>query len=318
MRARIRDWLSSRAGRDPRRPDTVWNILTAVVAKNPEPDAERALAALAELQEICKDRDEYLYRALRMLALHRSVVVQKRLMAELGPIVQAGPFAGMCLAESSQEGAYLPKLLGCYEADLHGEWERIIATGRSDILNIGCADGYYAVGLARRMPGVRIHAFDTSAVARASCRHLARRNGVEDRIEIGGTFTGGDFARFADRDMLVICDIEGGEWELLDPTRYPALKDMDLIVEMHGLQAQGGDVRLTERFRNTHRIRRIDAKLHTWPLPSALAEADELDRLLAVWEWRIEPTPWVVLERLTGGTTALSVGKGGRPGGRGQ
>ena len=83
----------------------------------------------------------------------------------------------------------------------------------------------------------------------------------------------------------------------LDTGEEGSLPLMDVLVEMHELQTHGTDQLLAERFGSTHRMRRIDAALHAWPPPPVLADMDELDKLLAVWEWRIEPTPWAVLER---------------------
>jgi len=40
------------------------------------------------------------------------------------------------------------KLLGFYEQPLQPYIEQVIQTGYPTIINIGCAEGYYAVGLA--------------------------------------------------------------------------------------------------------------------------------------------------------------------------
>ena len=101
------------------------------------------------------------------------------------------------------------------------------------MLNIGCAEGYYAVGLARAMPRARSLAFDTNPKAQAACKQLAAKNGVSDRVTVGGLFSPSDFADYVDESTLVFCDIEGAELELLDPALAPALESLDLIVESH-------------------------------------------------------------------------------------
>ena len=288
-----------RLGRKPAARDgenhAIWPVLTRATASNPQPDTAAALAGLGELRAICKSPDAFLAWALRLLALHRSVVIQQRLQETMGTSVQSGPFTGMRLRGHSREGGQVPKLLGCYEADLHGEWERVVRRDYATVVNVGCADGYYAVGLARRMPRTRILAYDSDSEARQSCGELAELNGVADRIEIRGSFTGKEFAALPAADVFVICDIEGYERELLDPARFPRLKGMDLLVEMHDLAAARTDRLLRERFVGTHTFSRVDATLGARKLPVAFAEQDELDRLLAVWEWRIEPTPWAIM-----------------------
>lgn len=41
------------------------------------------------------------------------------------------------------------------------------------------------------------------------------------------------WAPFAGHRVFVLCDIEGGEAAVLDPTVAPALRDFDLLVETH-------------------------------------------------------------------------------------
>ena len=93
--------------------------------------------------------------------------------------------------------------------------ERIVAAPYERIVDIGCAEGYYAVGLALRMPGTRIFAFDINEKAQAACRNLATLNGVSDRVTVGGLFSGADFADYG--GSCVICDIEGAERDAARP-----------------------------------------------------------------------------------------------------
>ncbi len=69
----------------------------------------------------------------------------------------------------------LQQMLGCYEQQLHPVWMNATRRGYEAILNIGCAEGYYAVGLARLMKGARVIARDTNAAAQAAMAELARR-----------------------------------------------------------------------------------------------------------------------------------------------
>jgi len=80
--------------------------------------------------------------------------------------------------------------LGCYEHELHPHVERLIGRTFDALLNIGCADGYYAVGLARRMPGAPVFAHDLNPKAQTGCREVAALNGVAERGQVGGLFEG--------------------------------------------------------------------------------------------------------------------------------
>src|SRR5512140_2013789 len=62
--------------------------------------------------------------------------------------VLSGPFKGMRYGDFSYNSALIPKLLGTYEADLHNWVGEALATGYDAVINVGCAEGYYAVGFA--------------------------------------------------------------------------------------------------------------------------------------------------------------------------
>jgi predicted O-methyltransferase YrrM len=74
----------------------------------------------------------------------------------------------MHYTENSQGSCYIPKLLGVYERELHDVLENLIAWGPDLVIDAGAAEGYYAVGLARRLPQSRIMAFEMEEGGRAS------------------------------------------------------------------------------------------------------------------------------------------------------
>jgi hypothetical protein len=234
---------------------------------------------------------------LRQLAKWRSIVLANTLLQRGGGRVAHGPFAGMLYPVAAAEGGRAPRLLGVYEASLHAVIETVIARAYAGVIDIGSAEGYYAVGLALRMPAALIHARDTNPAARDLCGQLARANGVEDRLQIGGEVTHADLALCAEGPTFVLCDIEGAEAELLDPARAPALAEADLLVEVHEGMRPGLLALLTDRFAGTHRITRIDRSLRPDLLPDWAETLSDLDRLLLLWEWRAAPTPWLWMER---------------------
>jgi len=50
------------------------------------------------------------------------------------------------------------KILGCYEAEITPAVEEAISRNYRTMLDVGCAEGYYAVGLARGVPGSVVYA----------------------------------------------------------------------------------------------------------------------------------------------------------------
>ncbi len=261
-----------------------------------QPDYAALLVQEAKKVLDLNEAPDIVYRKLwlRMLFL-RGMDVARDLRSLTSDSVYSGPFKGMKLTPAVLTGCFAPTLLGCYEHELHPAVERIVARGYKKILNIGCAYGYYAVGLALRMPQVTVDAFDINPETQQKCRDMATLNGVGDRLNVSGEFRGEDFARHAGPDTLAIVDIEAAEKTLLDPALYPALQKIDLLVEMHDLMDASISKTMQERFAPTHDIEIIRNRETQFPLEQIIGNdqyADPFDCLIAAWEVRDGPTPW--------------------------
>ena len=220
--------------------------------------------------------------ALRLLSKWRASLVYNTALIKQGDVVASGPFAGMVYAGAATEGAVLPRLLGCYEASLQPVIETIIARAYPQVVDVGCAEGYYAVGLARRMPN--------------STRALAQANDVAARVQVGGLLDHAGLALCAQQKTVLIVDIEGAEDGLLAPDLAPALRHTDILVETHDGLHPGVSNSLLQRFASTHKITKIHRDLQPEALPQWMDKLSDLDRLLALWEWRSSPTPWLWMQ----------------------
>jgi Met-10+ like-protein len=234
-----------------------------------------------------------LEQAFRHLAKWRSELISNTLVERSGTTVLSGPFKGMNYAVRASEGSRASRLLGAYEASLAPVIEEIVTKGYPVVVDVGSAEGYYAVGLARRMRSARILARDANPKAQELCRALAAANDVADRVEIGGLMDHADFDICLKQRTLVVCDIEGAEAELLDPVAAPGLRQADILVECHDCMRQGLSHLLVERFKATHTIRLLGRRLDDSGLPDWMESLSDLDRLVALWEWRGGPTPWL-------------------------
>lgn len=240
---------------------------------------------------------ESLAQAHRLLSKWRAQLIENTIVARQGSVIEHGPFTGMHYDIGAAEGARIPRLLGCYEASLVPLFETVIDRAYPQIVDIGCAEGYYAVGLARQMPDTRVLARDTDPKAQVACRLLAERNLVADRIDIGGEWGHADFDLCKERRSFVLIDIEGAEDTLVNPARAPGLIQADLLVEVHEKIRPGLTEVLIRRFSPTHLVTRIDRALDSAALPDWMESFSDLDRIMALWEWRGGPTPWLWMER---------------------
>ena len=174
-----------------------------------------------------------------------------------GRRVHTGPFAGMRYVAGSVGSCFIPKLLGIYERELADKVELICRRGSQSIIDIGAAEGYYAVGMALRNPEAQIVAFEMDDHGRRVLQEMAELNGVADRLGILGKCGPEDLARVlsGDLDPIVICDVEGDEARLLDLAAVPALRGATVLVEVHDFVRRGMAEELRSRFAPTHRVR---------------------------------------------------------------
>lgn len=179
--------------------------------------------------------------------------------------VRAGPFRGMAYLDEASGSGLLPKLLGTYEMEVHPAIEAMVARGPDVLVDVGAAEGYYAVGLARRLPTARVIAYDTDRYARHLLGRMRAANGVGDRVEMRGFCSAAELEvtlAAADRPA-VVSDCEGFEDQLLDPGRAPALRRTEVLVEVHEGMSPGVGARLRQRFEATHRIDAYPARPRT-------------------------------------------------------
>jgi hypothetical protein len=212
--------------------------------------------------------------------------------------VQRGPFAGMRLpTKASWGGGYLaPKLLGSYEQELHRAIEKAVARRPDVVINVGCAEGYYAIGLARRLPRAHVYAFDISEDAQRACRIAAEENQVSDRVEVRGLCDAEQLAALCPEGVraLIVLDCEGAELALLDATAARQLGRADLIVELHDFVDRRITPTLMERFAVTHKPSLVREGTCAPMEHPALQPLGSFDRALLSCEFRPETMQWMV------------------------
>jgi precorrin-6B methylase 2 len=218
-------------------------------------------------------------RYIRYPRLRRQWRQLRRILTKLPDAkrVAQGPFEGMGYIPLASSHTTLPMLLGTYERELHPAIEAICGAGCDRIVDIGAAEGYYAVGMALRNPGVSLVAFEMNASVRYYLRRLARRNGVRPRIKILGECTPAalETALAAAKRPAVICDCEGAEDMLLDPVRVPSLRRALILVETHEGMVNGIEDHIHKRFAATHDIEVIRNRVRTLDdLPAGCALSD--------------------------------------------
>ncbi|MGN6367284.1 MAG: hypothetical protein ACTHN5_03395 [Phycisphaerae bacterium] len=172
------------------------------------------------------------------------------------PIVVAGPFKGMVFTRQTYSSALVPSLLGTYEKEIHPAVEALCNFGFDVLADIGAGEGYYAVGMLLKNKSAITIGYEMFKPANHVLHRVAKLNGVGNRLVRPGMCTAEKLSaalRKAKRPA-VICDCEGAEDFLLDPTAIPELRRAAILVELHDHERAGVSDRVRERFASTHDV----------------------------------------------------------------
>lgn len=225
-------------------------------------------------------------------------------------IVQSGPFRGMRYPSFTATGSSLyPKLIGSYEREIHNFIQKILVKKYDFIFDVGCAEGYYAIGLAYKLKNIgrstKIMAFDTNKEAQRMCRDMCETNDVEDIVEIQAWCTPKYLESFDfGKKSLIIADCEGFERELFNKKNAQNLKNVDMLVEIHDWcqdEIMTLDY-LKDLFEGTHKIELIYGiddyeKAYTYNYPET-ATFPISERFLIFQEGRRRLGEWLFLEAI--------------------
>ena len=228
--------------------------------------------------------------------------VSKKISSTEPMKVLYGPFKGLIYPALDWVGSVsLPRILGTYESELHDVLEQICKTRYETIINIGAGEGYYTIGLAKRIPTAHVFAFETDPKGQILCIEMSKANHVNKRITVSGACDLDKLSQLVNGKQggLVFCDCEGCEFELLRPDRLPKLEYFDLLVELHDYRDVGPIVTqvFNSRFSGTHCVEMINLR-YLKPLAHLdLEDLSLLEQRAVALEERKYSVGWVFLRR---------------------
>ena len=174
--------------------------------------------------------------------------------------IQAGPFQGMCWGAVANCSLLTPKLLGTYEQELHGRLEQFPVFDL--VIDIGAAEGWYAVGILHRHQARKVVAFEMADDGRENLLANVRRNAVSpESIEVRSECTVDGLQTLlrslpADSNfrLLIISDCEGFEGKLLAADTLKLCANAYFIIETHDYFVPGVRERLTTTLAISHAV----------------------------------------------------------------
>ena len=240
----------------------------------------------------------FIYGLTAPVRLYSSRLLKK----EFGNNVAYGVFKGMKLGDNSWWGLFdpSPKILGTYEKHV---LERLKAesTNRRVFIDIGAADGFFGIGAIVSDLFEKAYCFEISQKGQKVIRENARLNNISERIEVHGEANRETLlsilSLYKPSEVLILCDIEGAEYDFLNEELLKELKGVSVIIELHEFLEGGREKAeaLIAKASEEHHVEELKE------IPIDLNEFEVLDslssntRLLAVSEGRPEAMRWITL-----------------------
>lgn len=130
-------------------------------------------------------------------------------------VVKNGPFSGIKYPKLvSTCSSIYPKIIGSYETELAESIRGILKNSYKVIYDIGCAEGYYAVGFAINFPDSIVYAIDNDHNALKNCNDMCELNNIKNVIP-KNEFKLSELNNYDFENALIFCDCEG-----YDGSRY--------------------------------------------------------------------------------------------------
>lgn len=174
--------------------------------------------------------------------------------------VLTGPFQGLRWRQDFRPDI-LNHLLGIYERELHPAIAEVQTRVRPrTVIDLGAYYGYYAIGFARMFPASTVLAYEASAARQVDLRANIDTNGVTGRVAVRGEASATTLQQdigAAQGPVLVVCDIDGPEIDVINLETCPALARAFLLVETHSDHITAT---LRDRLSCTHDVRHIPAR----------------------------------------------------------
>ena len=212
--------------------------------------------------------------------------------------VLSGPFKGMEMPSLKSLGSsHFARMLGCYEKELHPYIRGLSSTEIDLGIDIGAAEGYYAVGLALMFPEATIVAADTNTKTHKVIKEAAKANGVSDRISLVTEMDSQLLSTYQPQKKgLIVCDCEGAEYEILQSPFLEKAQQFHFIIETHNYHKAGVHEELERRLTSTHELQSIDPEERSSGDFPCDVPGSTFAKLFAMREWRFEGNAWLLAD----------------------
>ncbi len=198
-----------------------------------------------------------------------------------------GPFKGIRYPSIDiTELTLTPKITGSYEMQLVPLINQIAKIPYNNILDIGCAEGYYAVGFAKLFPQCTVHCYDINEVDLKFCRQMAKLNNLSN-LTFNNLCSPETLINFNyGKNSLIFCDCEGYELDLFTDKVIQSLNQTDVLIELHDVINPIISETIMKRFSITHDVTLFNNSNIDYSQLKGLDKITAAERAFAVYEHR--------------------------------
>ena len=226
------------------------------------------------------------------------------LKEKYGLTVAHGPFKGMELSNDVwwSRNDNITQILGIYEQHVLERLKSFSAEGNR-FVDIGAADGYFAIGMAYSKMYSEVFAFEIDPSGQDRIKKNAVRNQCSDIVSVFGEADYSSLEKLVCDSIktTILIDIEGAEYKLLDDKMLTLLSSCYIICELHPFLVYDGyklQNKLIEMAKQKFNVELIKRKNYSPNIFSELDNLSDEERLIAVGEGRAKNTSWLVLTPL--------------------
>lgn len=199
-------------------------------------DEHEYFAPMLERQRAASEEQKEAWR--KETIRERQARISREVFDKCNSTVQRGLFKGLKLGPNPWWGGLDlgSQCLGYYEQEILELISELPDESTKIFIDIGAADGYYAVGMLLSKKAEKCICFETSALGQAAIRDAWILNGAPGELEIYGLASQTallSLPELENRKTLVLIDIEGGEFDLLTEAVINKLADSIVIIEVH-------------------------------------------------------------------------------------
>ena len=234
----------------------------------------------------------------------RREFLSNKIFKKFKGVVKYGPFKGLKLSEKvwwshTDMGSIL---FGFYEKEI---LEEVLKTSinkeKKNFIDIGAADGYYAIGVLKSNLYDHSYCFELTKKGREVIKENSILNNVFKKISIHGevdTLLSNYLPFYILNNSLILIDIEGHEFNLLSLEFLKEIKYAKVIIEIHEYFHEDG-VRMLEELKKKLKIffeiKEITTQQRNLAPFIELDNFSDSDRWLLCSEGRYKKGKWLIL-----------------------